>query len=276
MALKGNLHDFSTVQLLNLINLARKTGTLTIDRRETRANLSFKGGKLIYAMLDGEGERLTAVLRQAGKITDEQARTIQAHAGVRSDKELGRLLINAGHVSQDDVVKSVRSYVLNNVYPLFTWPEGNFHFESSLLSIEERITVPIDLENVIMEGSRRLEEWEQMQEELPDLDVKLKFADSPQTSLRDVNLNAEEWRVVSFINPRNTIHQIAQHNNLSDFQIRKIVYALLQAGLVELIRPEVAARPTSRRRHGRAPVAKQRPAVKRNVIVRLIDRIREL
>jgi len=31
MALKGNLRDFSATQLLNLINLARKTGTLTIE-----------------------------------------------------------------------------------------------------------------------------------------------------------------------------------------------------------------------------------------------------
>jgi len=31
MALKGNLRDFTVTQLLNLINLARKTGTLTIE-----------------------------------------------------------------------------------------------------------------------------------------------------------------------------------------------------------------------------------------------------
>jgi hypothetical protein len=274
MALKGNLRDFSTVQLLNLINLARKTGTLTIDGTETQANLSFKGGKLIYAMLDREGDRLTAVLQQAGKITGEQARTILSHAGDRSDKELGRLLISAGHVSQTDVIKSIRAYVLSNVYPLFTWPEGSFYFESSLRPVEDRITVPIDLENVIMEGSRRLEKWERMQEELPNLDVALRFAENPRTNLRDVNLNAEEWRVVSFINPRNTIQQIAQHNNMSDFQIRKIAYGLMQAGLVELVQPEGAATPSEV--SGRAAMAQRRPAVKRNVIVRLIDRIREL
>jgi hypothetical protein len=272
MALKGNLRDFSTVQLLNLINLARKTGTLTIDGLETQANLSFKGGKLIYAVMNGEGDRLTVVLQQAGKITGEQARTIQSHAGTRNDKELGRLLISAGHVSQDDVIKSVRLYVLNNVFPLFTWPEGTFFFESSLRPVEDRITVPIDLENVIMEGSRRLEKWERMQEELPNLDVALKFVDSPRTSLRDVNLNAEEWRVVSFIKPSNSIQQIAQHNNMSDFQIRKIAYGLMQAGLVELVQPEGAAAPSG----GQTAVERRRPAVKRNVIVRLIDRIREL
>ena len=31
MALKGNLRDFTITQLLNLINLARKTGTLVVE-----------------------------------------------------------------------------------------------------------------------------------------------------------------------------------------------------------------------------------------------------
>jgi hypothetical protein len=34
MALKGNLQDFSLTQLLNLINLARKTGALSLSRNE--------------------------------------------------------------------------------------------------------------------------------------------------------------------------------------------------------------------------------------------------
>jgi DNA-binding transcriptional regulator YhcF (GntR family) len=48
----------------------------------------------------------------------------------------------------------------------------------------------------------------------------------------------EEWRVVSFINPKNTMRQIAQANKMNDLEIRRIVYGLLQAGLVEIVRPE--------------------------------------
>jgi hypothetical protein len=89
-------------------------------------------------------------------------------------------------------------------------------------------------------------------------------------------MSVEEWRVVSFINPRNTIRQIAQYNNMSDFQIRKIVYGLLQAGLVELVRPE-GYRPKKKGEEAEETSIKmRRPAVKRNVITRLIDRIREL
>jgi hypothetical protein len=270
MALKGNLRDFSTAQLLNLINLARKTGTLTIGTQEAQARLCFKEGKLVYATRNGQDDFLPVMLQQAGKITEEQSRAIQTRSDVKSDRELGLLLINAGYVSQEDVVWSVRSFILNNVYPLFTYSEGTFLFEANKLPFEDRITVPIELENVIMEGSRRMEELERLEHELPDLDVALKFADRPGTSLRDINLSVEEWRVVSFINPRNTVRQIAQYNNLNDFQIRKIVYGLLQAGLVELVRSEVVARPVPSGKASQVPVAMRRPAVKRSVVERLI------
>ena len=270
MALKGNLRDFSTTQLLNLINLAHKTGTLMIDTRETEARLCFREGKLIYATLDGQNDNLAAMLQRAGKISEEQARTIQAQADVKSDKELGLLLINAGCVGQDDIVLSVRDYILNNVYPLFTCSEGTFRFESNVLPFGDRITIPIDLENVIMEGSRRLQEWEQLQEQLPDLDIALRFVERPGARLRDISLSVEEWRVVSFINPRNTVRQIAQYNNMSDFQIQKTVYGLLQAGLVELVRPEGVAVSVPAGATTQAPMAMRRPAVKRGVVERLI------
>jgi hypothetical protein len=160
-------------------------------------------------------------------------------------------------------MRSVQTYILNNVYPLFTWSDGTFRFEASALPFEDRITIPINLENVIMEGSRRMQEWERLQDELPDLDVALRFVERPDARMRDINMSVEEWRVVSFINPRNTVRQIAQFNNMSDFQIRKIVYALLQAGLVELIAPEGVAKPE-------VSVAMRPPAVKRGVVEKLI------
>ncbi|MBN1978622.1 MAG: DUF4388 domain-containing protein [Anaerolineae bacterium] len=276
MALKGNLRDFSTTQLLNLINLARKTGTLAIDARDDRARLSFREGKLVYATL-GQDAHLAAILHRAGKLSEEQARTIQTQASAKSDKEWGLLLINAGYVSQSDILQSVHAYILGNVYPLFTWPDGNFRFESNVLPFGDRINVSIDLENVIMEGSRRLKEWERLQDELPNLDMALKFADRPGANMRNISMSVEEWRVVSFINPRNTIRQIAQYNNMSDFQVRKIVYGLLQAGLVELVQPEgVIPRPRPGAPSPETPLTTRRPAVKRGVVLRLIDRIRKL
>lgn len=280
MALKGNLRDFSTNQLLNLINLARKTGTLTIKGPET-AQMSFREGKLIYAALGNEHNDLAYVLFHARKLNEKQLQIIRNRAAGTSDKQLGHLLIQAGYVTQSDIIQSVRQHVLDIAYQLFTWTEGLFQFDANRLPAAERITIPIDLESVIMEGSRRLKEWEHLQDELPDLDVPLRFTDRPDARLRNINLTVEEWRVVSFINPRNSIRQIARANNLSDFQIRRIVYGLLQAGLIEFVtQPRQTAPPMRRTRAAEKTVERaveqQSPAVKRSVVHRLIERIRNL
>lgn len=282
MALKGNLRDFSTTQLLNLINLARKTGTLTIENSNEVAQMCFREGKLIYAFTGLENNsHLAKILQNSGKLTEEQANIIQTRAQGKNDKQLGYLLIQAGYVTQNDITQSVRQNVLDVVYKLFTWVEGLFRFEANALPSPGYITIPIDLEGVIMEGSRRLKEWEILQEELPDLNIPLRFTDRPDARLRNINLTVEEWRVVSFVNPRNTIQQIARANNLSDFEIRRIVYGMLQAGLVEIIQPEKEAptpsRPALRESRKTAQqIEQQSPAAKRSVVVRLIDRIRGL
>jgi len=285
MALKGRLEDFGITQLLNLINLARKTGTLYLEGPQQNSHLCFREGKLIYATMDGIEDSLPAILQQANVFTSRQVETIQANMPNKTDREIAQVLITSGRLQQQVIVKSVREHILNLVYRIFSMTEGAFRFEPSKLLVQGKIATSIALENVIMEGSRRLKEWERLEDELPDLDISLKFAERPTTPLRDVNLSVEEWRVISFVNPRNSIRQIAQFNNMSELQIRKIVYRLLQAGLVEVIRPRRSVPTQAPARTANAPATEQqpasaaqsrRPAVKRGIIQRLIGRIREL
>lgn len=283
MALKGNLRDFSTTQLLNLINLARKTGTLSIQNNGEEAHMSFKEGKLIYAYMgEDSGNHLAQILHKAGKLSKEQANIIETRVQGKTDRQIGYLLIQAGHVTQSDIMQSVRQDVLNIVYKLFTWAEGLFQFEANKLPSPNYITLPIDLESVIMEGSRRLKEWEILQEELPDLENSLRFTERPDGKLRNINLTVEEWKVISLIDPRNSMRKIAQANNLSDFQIRRIIYGMLQAGLVELVQPTkpqvpaATASSSSRAARQQRAATSETPAARRSVVERLINRIRGL
>ena len=271
MALKGNLRDFSVTQLLNLIHLARKTGTLTLEGSASAAWVSFREGKLIYSQLGTEDASLTSVLARGGAITAQQSQMIKTRAGDTSDKELGLLLINAGYLNQQEILNCIRQHILDIVYQLFGWTDGFFRFDAEVLPPEDRITVRLDLEDIIIQGSRLLKESEQLQEELPNLDMALNFVERPGANIRDVNLSAEEWRVVSFINPKNTIRQIARANKMSDLDIRRIVFGLLQAGLVDVVRPVGMPLP---------PNARPLPPVDRkqqsSLVNRLIQRVRSL
>jgi hypothetical protein len=242
MALRGNLRDFTITQLLNLVNLARKTGTLVVDGPSEQAYISFREGKLAYARVGKEDGSLATVLHKANQLTVNQYRAIVERAGKISDKELGLLLINAGYLTQENILANLQNHFTDAVRRLFTWVEGSFRFEADMMAPTDRINVRLDLENIIIEGSRQLREWEQLSDEIPSLDMALKFTDRP---LKNVNLSVEEWRVVSFINPKNTMKQIGQTNKMNDLEVRRIVYGLLQAGLVEIVRPEGLVIPQS-------------------------------
>ena len=99
MALKGSLHDFSITQLLNLIHLARKTGTLVIDTKNNAARIAFREGKLVHALSGGVDGRLVNLLIRAGKITPDQGKRIPES---KTDRELGVMLVQAGLLTKAD------------------------------------------------------------------------------------------------------------------------------------------------------------------------------
>ena len=278
MALKGNLRDFTITQLLNLINLARKTGTLIVERPTERVMISFRDGKLAYAQAGQEDNSLVTILYRAHKLSANQHRALKERTGNMSDKELGLLLVNANYINQQDVLSSLQSHFVSVVNRLFTWAEGLFRFETDLLPPEDKITVRVSLENIIIEGTRRMKELEHLNDEIPNLDMALKFADRPGANIRNFNLSVQEWNVVSYINPKNSMKQIARATKMSDLEIRRVVYGLLQAGLVELIRPEgvIPLPPTSAPAPTRPPAPQQSPEEQKSLINRLIMRIRSI
>ena len=268
MALRGNLRDFTVTQLLNLVNLAQKTGTLIVDGPSEQAYVSFRDGKLAYARIGREDGGLATVLHKANKLNANQYRVIAERAATMSDNELGLLLINAGYVSQEDIVLNLQSHFTNIIRRLFTWVEGLFRFETTMLPPDDRINVKLDLENLIIEGSRHLREWEELQDEIPSLDLSLKFTDRPMTNL---NLSVEEWRVVKYIDPKNTMRQISSAVKLNEMEMRRIVYGLLQAGLVQMVRPASTAAPLNPKMF-----PTQNKEEQKNLINKLIGRIQRL
>ena len=273
MALKGNLRDFTITQLLNLVNLAQKTGILEIERSGKTARITFRDGKLAYAEMSNEENGLGAILHRSKIITSAQYSTIRTRAAKMNDKELGLLLINSGYVSQQDIIISLQNHFIDIIQRLFSWVEGFFHFVTGDQIPQDKIPIRMDLENIIIEGSRRLREVEQLTDELPNLDLALKFTDRPGVNLKNINMSVEEWRVVSYINPKNSIRQITKAAKMSEMEIRRVVYGLLQAGLVELIRPEGVPKTLPGLE---AAMVGQSKEEQKNLVNRLIGRIRSL
>jgi len=272
MAFEGNLQEFSPMQLLNLVSLARRSGRFTIHTPADTAHLYFRDGRLIHASLTSQDGHLATILLNAGRLSPDQVRIITVLPEVPTDKRLASLLVKANCLTKDQIVSSVKGHMLGIIDRLSEWHVGQFEFTAGALPPDDCIAIPINLESVILESSRRLQEKERLQGELPDLDrLSLRFSRDFDARLSSVNLSVDEWRVTSSINPGRTIQQLALANTMDDFRVRKVVHGLVQAGLVELVSPEGTPIPAA------APFESQQggeetPAARRGAVPRLLGR----
>ena len=254
MALSGNLRDFSATQLLNLVDLARKSGTLEVKHQARKASLAFRDGKLVASSLGDSDGSLAAVLSATGKLNARQAEAIRARAKLVGDRQIGLQLIHAGYVTQADIIRSIKQVAIGTLQEFATWPEGEFRFEDGRLPGDDQITVPLDLKNIIIEMSRLLASRERWLADLPSLDVALRFTEQPDKLLRGLKLSPEEWKVINFVKSDNSLYMIARALNMTEDQIRRVVYGLRQAGVVEVMR----ARPLDGGARPKPPVSTSR------------------
>ena len=271
MALKGNLRDFSITQLLNLIHIAGKTGALYVEGGSDTVAIYFRDGKIAFSQSANQSFDLLKILASYKKIKRAQLVMLQEKFKDLQPAELGLCLVNSGYVSQEEILESLRWYYSGVAKLLFIWEDGFFHFEGAEGAPEGNILVREGLEDLIVEGARRLKEYELLKDEIPSLEMALKFADRPGTNMRSINLSQDEWHVVSYVNPKNTIAQIAQTVRLNEMDIRRVVYALVQAGIVQIIRP--ATGPVITPGH---TFVTQNKEEQKSIVNRLIDRIRAI
>lgn len=268
MALVGNIRDFGLSDFLYLVDRGYKTGCLHLNRAEQSASLYFDKGKLTTAS-NGAELRVTDLLVKRGKLTQAQAEQAQAAFQQNGGSSLVQVILDQGLIEREDMQRILQQHMEESVYVLFGWPDGEFRFEQNQRPSPQSPVMPmaISVENLIMEGVRRIDEWGRIKDRIPSTDMLVTFVEQPGERAKGVQLSPEEWRVFARINGKHTLAEIAQKTNLSEFDVCRIVYGFLTAGLVEVMKKP---RPQS---PGYRPL-QDAPKVKKNLVARIINRIR--
>ena len=96
----------------------------------------------------------------------------------------------------------------------------------------------MSVETVIMEGCRRIDEWELIFEQLGSLErvPHLAYGDHVDDE-GSLTLTAEEWRVVVHIDGRADINTILRDCGLDRFHGAKVIYSLFSSGLITVSEP---------------------------------------
>ena len=164
-ALQGKIEKFTLPEIFQLIANSKKTGTLGIQNNNDIVMVYFRDGRITYGYGPRQTSHIGQLLSDSGKISAgqlEDAIAYQSGAGVT--KRLGQVLVEKRYVTQDDLDEAIRRQVEELIYSLLSWDDGSFKFYDNQYPTNEEITVNLSVENVIMEGLRRIDEINHLKE----------------------------------------------------------------------------------------------------------------
>jgi hypothetical protein len=234
MAFTGNLKTVAFPDILQLLSTGKKTGVLTITKGEVQKDISFRDGNIIYASSrNSEEDFLGTLLLKRGRISKadlERALMLQKTSG----KKLGMILVDMELFSREEIVDCLKLQVEEIAYNLFSWDSGDFIFQEGQLPEIKDLLVNLSSMSVIMEGTRRIDEWLEIRKVLPKEGEILRPAMNPRLKSDEITLSLEEFQVLSVINGERTLAEILSVSPVGEFATYRGIYNLKSAGLIEI------------------------------------------
>jgi signal recognition particle receptor subunit beta len=232
--LQGNLKEFNLPNVFQLVKMSAKTGALSITREGESGRIFFRNGQIYFATAHPGTMPLGERLVKAGHVTSKQLRAALAEQKKKSAKgRIGAILLEHGYIDRATLEQSVRDQIEDVTFNFFSWTDGDFTFEADETITDEDIHVEMKVESVIMEGCRRIDEWELIFATLGSLErvPRLRYNDIVEED-GGVKLAPDQWRVVCWVDGRHDINTVLKECGLDRFNGAKIIYDLNQAGLL--------------------------------------------
>lgn len=224
--LQGELAELPVPDVLQHLRQSKATGVLSLAAGGARKALYLREGRVVFATSNLPNDRLGEILIREGKITpDEYEASIRA---ISKGKRQGKVLVEMGALTPKDLWEGVQFQVQEIVYSVFAWDEGTFHFENSDAPEKERITVDLDVQDLVLVGIRRVDANGRIQARFPDGDTVLErvVAGSVDT------LESYEEHVMKLADGERTVSEICAESEIGDSETLKVLYALVSVGLV--------------------------------------------
>jgi len=264
MALEGTLKDFSLADIFQLIGLQRKTGVLTLRSKDDTVTVTFLDGKVVGAdsLSHRLENRLGSVLIKSGLLTNDQlnhALAIQKETLQR----LGFVLTHYGIISADALKQAIQLQILQIVYRLFRWKDGDYHFsQETTIEYDRDNVVPITAESILMEGARMMDEWPIIEKRIRSYDMVFKKKTTEQEILvvgadeadevdfepenakarksrpggDKIRISPDEKSIFDLVDGTMKVGDIVEVSKISEFDTNKALYELLTRDLIEEVR----------------------------------------
>ncbi len=165
------------------------------------------------------------------------------------------LLIEKLRISKENLFRTVQRFLIERL----DMKEGVFSFTPGFVRYNTNYSVVYPVENIIMMASRTLTP-EEVERKISDELILFGPVEGSEERLKRVELTPEERKVFSLVNGERTVYDIRKDSGLENLTVDRALYGFLALGVIKRKKRE----------------KKQKPSIALDLLMKIIERIREL
>ena len=233
VVLVGDASGFPLSNLIAFLSQSRWSGVLRVQSPGGERSLVLREGEVRGATSDVSADRIGEVLVRLGYVERAQ---LEAVLREQPASKLGRALVERGLLQAHDLFKCVTYQVSEIFHAIVLCREGSFFLIDQ--PVEDRLghNLQLSMQSLLMDSIRKIDEMAHFRKRIPH--ARLYVARKRPS---DGTLEAEEDRVLALLDGRRTLIELGQATKLSEFDVTKVVFRLLEGGFAALSERPVGA-----------------------------------
>ncbi|MCP3910464.1 MAG: DUF4388 domain-containing protein [Actinomycetia bacterium] len=222
----GSLQEFPLGDLLRFLANAGRTGCLEVGAGPD-GHVWLHRGRIYFAHL-GPGHHLIDIFRRARAITEAQALEVSATGGLLAPGS-GARLMNEARDGGDRLRHAVLDLAVDTVFQLLAAPGVSFVFRPDTLHPFGPV-LTYEIETILDDAARRLEEWKLIADELPATNSVLTMPLELPESVVGAALTRDEWTVLAACDGRRDLGEVMTITGLRPLDVMRLTHHLVRSG----------------------------------------------
>lgn len=237
LSVEGSLPETGLPRILHNLYSLRATGLLHLENNNVKKVVYIRNGYPIFVRSNLVREFLGQILVRTGHLNDEslkQSLEVASETGQRH----GMALIEMGLITPHQLNDILRNQVLEKLLEAFSWTDGTYRFVQAREFKQGVTSIDLSPANLILQGLRDHANREQVLKILePHLDSYLQQAESPLYRFQEIQLSANEQRILESCQGNTTLSDVLKRHMLSRKEAEPLLATLLSTGIL-VGRPE--------------------------------------
>lgn len=237
VVLSGDAGGFPLSDLIAFLSQSRWSGVIRINAPNGERSLMMKEGEVRAASSDEPADRLGEVMVRLGYVTRKKLEDALAD---HPPSRVGRVLVDKGILAPHDLFRCLTHQVSEIFHAIVLCKEGAFVLIDQEIDEKATHNLQLSTQSLLMDSIRKIDELAHFRHRIPHGRMYV-----ARKRPSDGKLEDDEDRVLGLITGDRTVLELGQAAKLSEFDVTKVIFRLLEGGYASVSERPMANAPST-------------------------------